>query len=89
MFLGAYSQTNTQWPIPLVLREAAGVPHDKPEGPYSQRPSHHIEYAKMLKGWHIPNAFSRKEAAAAFELWQNAKAIAQSEITIFQAHVTR
>ncbi|KAH7094048.1 mitochondrial ribosomal death-associated protein 3-domain-containing protein, partial [Auriculariales sp. MPI-PUGE-AT-0066] len=54
MFLGAYSTSNTQFPVPLVLREAARIPHEKPEGPYSSRPEHHVTYAKLLKGWHIP-----------------------------------
>ncbi|EJD48265.1 hypothetical protein AURDEDRAFT_113093 [Auricularia subglabra TFB-10046 SS5] len=74
-FLGAYSSLNTHFPLPLVLREAAGVPHDRPEGPYSKRPEHLLTYTEGLDGFQIPPTLTPQEGIAIYELWQNAQAV--------------
>ena len=81
IFFSACTQTNTQFPIPLALKEASGMPHERPEGPYSDRSQVLLEYTRKLKGWHIPAAFSQKEAAGAFDLWQKARALPQGMLT--------
>ena len=51
-----------------MLREAAGVPHDRPEGPYSQRPEHLLTYTEGLEGFAIPPTLAPGEYIVRHEI---------------------
>ncbi|KZV98788.1 hypothetical protein EXIGLDRAFT_763256 [Exidia glandulosa HHB12029] len=92
-FLGAYTTTNTHFPLPLVLLEAADAELEKPAGPWDPRPEHLKAYiSKDLKGFHLHNrgAISDKEAIGMYELWQLAQAVPASntERTFMNAYMS-
>ncbi|KAF8507950.1 mitochondrial ribosomal death-associated protein 3-domain-containing protein [Hysterangium stoloniferum] len=67
--LGAVSSTNTNYLLPLVLREALGLPHDRSTGPYAKRSPALYPYLKDLRLFDVPPQLSISEASAMFKLW--------------------
>lgn len=67
--MGALSSTNTTYTLPLELREALGLPYDRPTGPYAKRSLSRTEYANGLRALEVPAQLSTNEAAALFEVW--------------------
>ncbi|KII91252.1 hypothetical protein PLICRDRAFT_156202 [Plicaturopsis crispa FD-325 SS-3] len=74
-FFGAISTTNTTFPLPLELREAVGIPYDRPTGPYAKRSPEFTEYAQGVKGLAVPDSLSLAEAASLFEVWKTDNAL--------------
>ncbi|THG98281.1 hypothetical protein EW026_g3884 [Hermanssonia centrifuga] len=67
--LGALSTTHTIFQLPLELREALGIPYDRPSGPYVRRKPEMVEYAKGLKNIPVPAQMQVDEAASLYEVW--------------------
>ncbi|KAF8573593.1 hypothetical protein K439DRAFT_1665739 [Ramaria rubella] len=68
-FLGAFSSTNTHYITPLELREALGMPYDRPVGPYARRSAAKLAYTNGLRRFEVPPQLNVNEAAALFEVW--------------------
>lgn len=73
--LGALSSQNTQFKTPIELREALGLSHDRPTGPYAEREQALKDYAKGLQNLLVPEKLSMDEAAALFEVWMKDRAL--------------
>jgi small subunit ribosomal protein S29 len=82
-FLGAISSTNTNYVLPLVLREALGLPYDRPTGPYAKRSAALAEYGQGLRAFEVPPQLSVDEAAALFEVWSGDLALHTGECRFF------
>ncbi|EKM50203.1 uncharacterized protein PHACADRAFT_264802 [Phanerochaete carnosa HHB-10118-sp] len=67
--VGAVSTTHTRFQTPVELREALGIPHDRPVNPYLRREPELVEYSKGLQNITVPSQFQVAEAAALFEIW--------------------
>ncbi|PSR70669.1 hypothetical protein PHLCEN_2v13442 [Hermanssonia centrifuga] len=67
--LGALSTAHTIFQLPLELREALGIPYDRPSGPYVRRKPEMVEYAKGLKNIPVPAQMQIDEAASLYEVW--------------------
>ncbi|EGN95341.1 hypothetical protein SERLA73DRAFT_95973 [Serpula lacrymans var. lacrymans S7.3] len=74
-FMGALSSTDTTFKLPLELREALGLPHDQPSGPYIKRSEALTHYARGLKALAVPDMLTVSEAASLFEIWMKDKAL--------------
>lgn len=61
--------------MPLELREALKMPHDRPVSPYLRREPELVAYSRGLKNILMPAQFKVEEAAALFELWAKDKAM--------------
>ncbi|EIN09639.1 hypothetical protein PUNSTDRAFT_51852 [Punctularia strigosozonata HHB-11173 SS5] len=69
--MGAISTEHTLFQLPVELREALGLPHDKPTGPYVKRSPEIVEYTRGLKALPVPDRLSVEEAASIFEVWKD------------------
>ncbi|KAG1804613.1 mitochondrial ribosomal death-associated protein 3-domain-containing protein [Suillus variegatus] len=72
---GALSMGNTTFPLPLELREALSLEHDRPYGPYVKRQPELVEYAHGLERLAVPGSLSVPEAASVFEVWMKDRAV--------------
>lgn len=70
---------NTTFPLPLELREALSLEHDRPYGPYVKRQPELVEYAHGLERLAVPGSLSVPEAASVFEVWMKDRAVPSSE----------
>ncbi|KDQ51085.1 hypothetical protein JAAARDRAFT_211375 [Jaapia argillacea MUCL 33604] len=66
---GALSTCSTDFQLPLELREALAIPHDRSSGPYVKRSSILQWYSRGLQALPVPDQMSVQEAAALFEIW--------------------
>ncbi|GJE90341.1 hypothetical protein PsYK624_064720 [Phanerochaete sordida] len=73
--LGAVSTTHTRFQMPLELREALKIPHDRPVSPYLRREPELVRYASGLQNIPMPSSFQVEEAASLFEIWAKDKAM--------------
>ncbi|KAI0080230.1 hypothetical protein K474DRAFT_1658226 [Panus rudis PR-1116 ss-1] len=73
--LGAISEGRKHFPLEVELREALGIPHDRPTGPYVKRTQEMVEYSQGLQNLAVPEKLSVEEAASIFELWNADKAL--------------
>ena len=73
--MGALSSTNTNYLLPSELREALGLPYDRPTGPYAKRSLSRTEYANGLRAFEVPAQLTTNEAAALFEVWSRGLAL--------------
>ncbi|KAH7929052.1 hypothetical protein BV22DRAFT_1102642 [Leucogyrophana mollusca] len=73
--LGALSSSDTTFQLPLELREALDIPHERHAGPYVKRSAELAEYTKGLERLSVPDSLSVDEAASLFEVWMKDKAI--------------
>ena len=73
--LGALSGSDTTFTLPLELREALGIPHDRPSGPYVRRKPELVAYAQGLQNIPVPARLQVNEAASIFEVWAQDKAL--------------
>ncbi|OBZ66880.1 28S ribosomal protein S29, mitochondrial [Grifola frondosa] len=76
--VGALSTSDTQFRLPLELREALGLPEFRFAGPYVHRNRAFVEYAKGLRNFPVPDQLSVNEAASVYEVWQQDKALHSS-----------
>lgn len=67
--------SDTQFPLPLELREALQLSSDPPASPYVKRSSDLVHYSQGLKPYAVPEKLELAEAAAIFEMWMNDKAL--------------
>lgn len=75
---GAISSQHVDFLLPLELREALNIPHDRPSGPYVKRSAELVEYAKGLQALPVPERLSVDEAASMFEIWMKDNALHSS-----------
>ncbi|KAH7885664.1 mitochondrial ribosomal death-associated protein 3-domain-containing protein [Phlebopus sp. FC_14] len=76
--LGAISNTNTTFSLPLELAEALNVPPTSPGGPYVKRSSLLQRYANGLERIAVPDALNVQEAMEVFDVWARDRAIPPS-----------
>jgi small subunit ribosomal protein S29 len=69
--VGAISSDHTLFQLPIELREALGLPYEKPTGPYVKRSAEMVEYTRGLKALPVPDRLSVEEAATMFEVWKD------------------
>ena len=81
---GALSTGNTQFQLPIELREALGLPSDRPIGPYVKRSPPLVEYAQGLQNLPVPPSFSVNEAASIFEVWMQNNALHTREYRLMK-----
>ena len=74
-FLGALNCSDTQFGVPLELRDTLGLEYAHPTSPYEKRDSVHLEYAEGLKKIEVAERLTVKEAASLFEVWKDDMAL--------------
>ncbi|KAF5386123.1 hypothetical protein D9615_002174 [Tricholomella constricta] len=74
-FVGAITSSDTVYKLPLELRDALGLPHERFPTPYDKRSRALVEYTTGLKALHVPEQLSVTEAASLFEVWKDDKAL--------------
>ncbi|KAG6860519.1 hypothetical protein C0995_010299 [Termitomyces sp. Mi166 len=77
-FVGAITTSDTQYKLPLELKDSLGLPHEYFKTPYDKRSRTLIEYTTGLKALHVPEQLSLVEAASLYEVWKNDKALISS-----------
>jgi len=73
--LGAISTANSEFRLPVELREALDLEYDEPTGPYTKRSTRLMEYAKGLRALPVPDKLTVDEASALFDVWVNDMAL--------------
>ncbi|KAG1891671.1 mitochondrial ribosomal death-associated protein 3-domain-containing protein [Suillus fuscotomentosus] len=74
-YLGAFSLSNTTFPLPVEFLEALSLGYDRPYGPYVKRQPELVDHAHGLKRLAVPASLSVPEAASVFELWMKDRAV--------------
>ncbi|KAF8159956.1 mitochondrial ribosomal death-associated protein 3-domain-containing protein [Crassisporium funariophilum] len=75
-FVGAISCSDTNFPLPIELRDALGLEYDHPMSPYDKRFKPVFDYTEGLKAIKVPEKLSVQEAMSVFEIWKNEQALA-------------
>lgn len=87
--MGAITNSDTTYKLPLELIDALHLPADKAISPYDERSRPLMEYTKGLESWPVPDQLSLPEAAALFEIWMKDDALVPCMfyfVTIFAGH---
>lgn len=77
-FVGAITNSDTVYKLPLELKDALGLPHEHFKSPYDKRSRPLMEYTTGLRPIHVPEQLSVNEAASLFEIWKDDKALTAS-----------
>ncbi|KAG5637829.1 hypothetical protein H0H81_003100 [Sphagnurus paluster] len=77
-FVGAITNSDTVYKLPLELKDALELPHEHFRTPYDKRSRTLVEYTTGLKPIRVPDQLSVTEAASLFEVWKDDKALVSS-----------
>ncbi|KAG6887040.1 hypothetical protein C0992_001077 [Termitomyces sp. T32_za158] len=77
-FVGAITTSDTQYKLPLELKDALNLPHERFKSVYDKRSRPLMEYTTGLKALNVPEQLSLVEAASLYEVWKDDKALISS-----------
>ncbi|KAG6883662.1 hypothetical protein C0993_004871 [Termitomyces sp. T159_Od127] len=77
-FVGAVTASDTQYKLPLELRDALALPHERFDSPYDKRSRPLVEYTAGLRALGVPEQLSVAEAASLYEVWKDDRALVSS-----------
>lgn len=77
--LGAITYSDTNYLLPIELRDALGMEYDHHMSPYDKRSRTLLEYTKGLRALRVPEKLTLREATSLFEVWKNDNALTSSK----------
>ncbi|TEB25788.1 mitochondrial carrier protein [Coprinellus micaceus] len=75
VFIGALTESDTAYAVPLELKDALNLESRHPVSPYDKRDQVKLGYTEGLKGLKVPERMSTNEMAGLFSVWKDDMAL--------------
>jgi small subunit ribosomal protein S29 len=85
VFMGALTESDTAYAVPLELKDALNLESRHPVSPYDKRDQVKLGYTEGLKGLKVPERMSTNEMAGLFSVWKDDMALTTGEfLSLFE-----